>query len=121
MPDEREPNAETTQTVQERIRELARLLRHSQSLSPPVQTALAELLDELSGTLRESEAPPAEVTHLAESATHLAQALHEQHDEGLVAKAGERLRLAMLQAEEHAPTAVGLARRVVDALASIGI
>ena len=121
MPDQLEPNAGTAQTVQARIHEVARLLRDSQSVSPQVQAALAELLDEMSATLKESKAPPAEVTHLAESAAHLARALHERHDEGLVARAGERLRLAMLQAEEDAPTAVGLARRVIDALASIGI
>jgi Domain of unknown function (DUF4404) len=121
MSDQSEPNAGSAQAVQTRIHEVAKMLRNSRSLSPEVQAALAELLDELSATLKESKAPPTEVTHLAESAAHLAQALHDRHDEGLVAKAGERLRLAMLNAEEHAPTAVGLARRVVDALASIGI
>jgi hypothetical protein len=86
-----------------------------------VQIALAELLDELSVAMKAPNRPPTEVAHLAESATQLAQALHDQHDEGLVAKARERLRAAMSQAELHAPNAVALVRTVVDALASIGI
>jgi hypothetical protein len=121
MADETQPNPDSAQAVQARIHEVAQMLRESRSLSPEMQAALAELLDELSATLKEPNAPPTEVTHLAESAAHLALALHEQRDEGIVAKAGERLQRAMLQAEAHAPTAVGLARGVVDALANIGI
>jgi hypothetical protein len=121
MPDRLEPDAGSTAAVQMRIHEVAKLLRDSRSMSPEVQAALAELLDSLSTALKEPNSPPAEVTHLAESAAHLADALHRQHDEGFIARAGERLRLAMLQADEHAPTAVGLAQRVVDALANIGI
>jgi hypothetical protein len=86
-----------------------------------VQNALAELLDELSATIQASNGPPAEVAHLAETATQLAQTLHHQHDQGLVAKARERLGAAALRAETLAPNAVALARGVVDALAGIGI
>jgi hypothetical protein len=121
MSDELEPKPESVQAVQTHIHQLAQRIRGSRSVSPEVQAALAELLDELNATLKQPNAPPAEVTHLAESAAHLAQALHDQQDEGVVAKAGDRLRVAMLQAEAHAPTAVGLARGVIDALASIGI
>jgi len=121
MSDQLEPRGPSTQAVRTRIHEVAQTLRGSRSLSPEVQVALAELLDELSAMLKEPNAPPAEVAHLAESAAHLAQTLHDHRDEGLVAKARERLGMAMFQAEAHAPTAVGLARQVIDALANVGI
>jgi hypothetical protein len=121
MSDQPEPTVPSIQAIQARIRDVAQTLRDSRSVSPELQTALAERLDELSSVLKEPNAPPAEVAHLAESAALLAQALHDRHDEGLLAKARERLGAAMFQAEAHAPTAVGLARGVINALANIGI
>jgi hypothetical protein len=107
--------------TQARIHEVAQMLRNSRTVSRDVQLALAKLLDELSAEIKSPDAPASEVTHLAESAAHLAQTLHDQHDEGLVAKARDRLGDALFQAEAHAPNAVGLARGVIDALANIGI
>jgi hypothetical protein len=121
MSDQPESGVPSAQAVQTRIHDVAQMPRGSRSLSPEVQNALAELLDELSTVLRAPNAPPAEVAHLAESAAHLAQTLHDHRDEGLVEKARERLGAALFQAEAHAPTAVGLARSVIDALANIGI
>jgi hypothetical protein len=107
--------------VQGRLHEVARLLRESGSLDAASQRALAELVDELSRSLQAGNVPPTEVAHLADSTAHLAEALHHQHDTGIVGKARERLEGAVVQAEAHAPLAVGLARRVLDALANIGI
>jgi hypothetical protein len=114
-------NPPSVTEVQERLHEVARLLRESRSLDPQSQRVLAELVDELSTTLQAGAVPPAEVAHLAESTAHLAESLHHQHDTGVLGKARERLEGAVLQAEVHAPVAVGLARRVLDMLANIGI
>jgi hypothetical protein len=97
------------------------MLRESGSLDPEARHVLAELVDELSKVLNESNPPPAEVAHLGESAAHLAESLHRQHDQGLLGKARDRLGAAVLRAEAYAPVAAGLARRLLDALANIGI
>jgi hypothetical protein len=104
-----------------RLQDVARLLRQSGTIDPESQRALAELLDELSTALATVNVPAAEVTHLAQSAAHLVESLHHPHDRSLVGMARDRLERTMLSAEAHAPVAVGLARRVLDALANIGI
>jgi hypothetical protein len=107
--------------IRARLNEVVRMLRQARSLDPKVQTAVAELLNELTVALAATNTPPAEVARLAESATHLADALHRQHDRGLLVRARDHLEEAMIEAEIHAPIAVGLARGLIDALASIGI
>ena len=107
--------------VQTRLHEVARLLGESNSLDLEARRVLAELVDELGATLQGSNAPPAEVAHLADSATRLAEALHHQNDQGILGNAQDRLGVAVLQAESHAPVAAGLARRLLDVLANIGI
>ena len=61
--------------VQVRLQEVARLLRQTGSIDPESKRVLAELVDELSKALTTAAVPPAEVTHLAESTVHLAEAL----------------------------------------------
>jgi phosphoglycolate phosphatase-like HAD superfamily hydrolase len=82
---------------------------------------LAELIDELSTALKSAQLPSDEVTHLAGTTMHLAEALHHQHDKGMLEKVRDRFEDATAQAEARAPVAVGLARRVLDALAQMGI
>src|SRR4051812_44522200 len=120
MSDIPSPNPPSVPEVQNRLHEVARLLRESRQLDAESQRTLAELVDELSNALREGNVPPAEVAHLADSTAHLAESLHHRHDTGVLGKARERLEGAVLAAEAKAPTAVGLARRVLDALANIG-
>jgi len=121
MPDTPESNTPSVQEVQARLHEVARMLQQSGSLDPEARQVLAELVDELGGALRASNAPPAEVAHLAESAAHLAESLHYQRERGILASAQDRLNAAVLQAEANAPVAAGLARRLLDALGNIGI
>jgi hypothetical protein len=106
--------------VGERLQELAQVLRESRHLGPQVQRELADLLEELAGEL-ESAAPSPHAEHLAESAAHLAQELNEQRGKGPLAAAVQRLKDAAARAEAKAPVATGLARRLVDVLADIGI
>ena len=107
--------------VQTRLHEVARMLGASSSLDPEARRVLAELVEELSTSLKESNAPPAEVSRLADSAARLAEALHHQNDQGILANAQDSLGAAMVQAETRAPVAAGLARRLLDVLANIGI
>jgi hypothetical protein len=106
--------------VQASLHVVAELLRNPRPLTPEVRAALADLLDEFGGSLAPTAVPPAEVQHLAESTAHLARALGRK-DPGYLASARDRLEQAVLAAEAQAPAAADLARRLLDALANIGI
>jgi hypothetical protein len=121
MSDTPEPSAPAVSAIQARLQDVARLLRKSSSLDPEAQRALAELVAELSKTLEKAPVPPTEVAHLAESTAHLAEALHHQNDRGMLGAARDRLERAVIRAEIRSPLAVGLARRLLDALANIGV
>jgi hypothetical protein len=128
MPDTPDPGVPSVPEVRARLRDTARLMRESAAVDPDVRQAVADLLDELDRALAAPAGdpaalgtPPAEVARLAEGATHLAEALHRGHDRGILATARDRLERLVLQAEARAPTAVGLAQRLIDALATLGI
>jgi hypothetical protein len=121
MPDTPEPGASAGPKIQERLHDIAQLLRLSSSIDPETQRTLAELVDELSKALQGANLPLAEVTHLAETTSHLAESLHQQQDRGFLARMRDRLEQAVSNAEIHAPTAVGLARKLLEELANIGI
>jgi uncharacterized protein DUF4404 len=118
MPD---PANHSESEVRSRLRNAAGLVQKSDSLDPDVRQTLSELLDELGRALETHEAPTAEIQRLAEGATHLAESLHRRHDQSILKSARDRLDSLLLQAESHAPTAVGLARNVTDRLANLGI
>jgi hypothetical protein len=120
MPDTPAPNPPSLPEVQARLQAVARSLRQDSSADPEAKKALADLVDELSKALAAGTMPPAEVAHLADSTAHLAEALHHQHDTSMMGRARDRLEQAMLNAEARVPL-VGLVRRVMDALANIGI
>ncbi|HEY1377220.1 MAG TPA: DUF4404 family protein [Gemmataceae bacterium] len=121
MPDATGPGGQSVAEVRARLRAAADLLRESTTVDPAVRDSLAELLAELDRALETSTTPPAEVARLADGAAHLAEALHQQHDRGLLEASRGRLEGLVLQAEARAPTAVSLARNVIDGLASLGI
>jgi hypothetical protein len=97
------------------------MVREAHHLGPEAQEALADLLDELGKALAPAATPTSETTHLANSAAHLAQALHQQHGLPLLSAAKQRLEQAALRAEGTAPMATGVVRRILDVLADLGI
>jgi hypothetical protein len=121
MPETPEPPPPSITEVQTRLHEVVALLRQSRTLDVEAQRVLAQLVEELSSVLAAGNVPPAEVSRLAESTVHLAESLQHPHHTGPLAGARDRLEGAVLDAESHAPTAVGLARQLLDALANIGI
>jgi hypothetical protein len=100
---------------------LAQELRGAHHLGPEARQELAELVDELGRAIQAMPVPPSEVTHLADSAAHLLQALHERHEPGLMAAARQRLERAKASTETRAPFIVGITQRLLDILAGIGI
>lgn len=107
--------------VPRKLHELSRLLRQADHLEPDAQRELADLMEELAGTLNPAVLESAEAAHLADSTAHLARALQRPHDSGLLAAAKTRLEESIARAEFKAPLASGLARNLLDVLASLGI
>ncbi len=112
------PSPDVAAAAPARLQELARLLREARHLSPEARQELASLLAELGNALGSS---PAETSHLAASAAHLAETLHHQRETGPLTAARDRLRDSALRAETEAPVATSIALRLIDALANLGI
>jgi hypothetical protein len=121
MTDNPVPGTPSLPEVQARLHDVARLLRESQAIDPQTRQSLAELVDELGAALRSTSVDPAEAAHLAQTAAQLAEALHHRHDQGRLAQVRDRLEQTVLAAEARAPFAAGLVRRLLDALANVGI
>jgi len=115
MPDE----SNSSTNAQARLHEVASRLRQG-PLDEGSLRALAALIDELTNTLETQSVPPPEVSRLVERTTTLAASLQGQ-DRGVLGKARDGLEWALVDAEAHAPVAVGLARKVLDTLGNFGI
>ncbi|HYT94608.1 MAG TPA: DUF4404 family protein [Gemmataceae bacterium] len=107
--------------VQASLVMIGRLLREAHHLGPEAQQTLAGLMDELGRALSSSQASSEELAHLTESTAKLVEAVHQQHDEGVLAAARDRLEEAVIAAEARAPVVAGVARRLLDALSNLGI
>ena len=121
MPEQPPTDPQTGVQVQANLHELAQVLREADHLEPEAQDALADLVDELSKALTPATIGSSETAHLANSAASLARALHHEHNPTLLSAAKERLEKAALRAEAQAPVATGIARRLLDTLADLGI
>src|SRR5262245_33558203 len=121
MPDNPIPATPAVPEIQSRLREVAQLLRQSRKLDPASRRVLAELVDELGTMLQSGQCPAAEVAHLAGTTAQLAEALHHQHDKGWLESVRDQFEAAVVKAEAQAPVAVGVARRLLDTLANMGI
>jgi len=110
--------------IQDRIEEIARLLPHVSSISSldeESQRTLNELIDEMATVLRTGELPDEELDHISATTNHLLELLRNHEKVGVLARAQEGIQRAIGEAEAKAPIAVGFARRLLDALANIGI
>lgn len=120
MPEQPSPSPDAAAQIRANLQESAKLLREAHHIDPEAQRTLADLVEELGEALDPTVASSSHAVHLAESSTHLVQALHQRH-EGLIASARDRLAAASARAEADAPMATGVARRLLDALAALGI
>ena len=107
--------------LESNIHELARVVREARRLDPDARRALADLVDELSRTLHTAPHSAEETSRVAESAAHLAEALLAGREETVLTSARGRLENAAALADARAPVVSGLARRVLDVLADLGI
>jgi hypothetical protein len=111
----------TDPAVSARLRELAQLLREAHHLSPDARKSLAALVEELSGAMAVCPLSAPDQTHLVEDTAHLVETLHQQEHTGLLAAASKRLEETAVRAEAEAPLTTGIIRRLIDALANLGI
>jgi hypothetical protein len=102
------------------LHRIAQALREGPPLGPEAQRALAALIDELGNALPAAEPPTPEMEHLAGTTAEFVHALHRR-ETGRLAAARDRLEQAILGIEAQAPLTAGVARRVLDALANLGI
>lgn len=121
MTEQPQPGNPSRAEIQARLHEVARLLHSSESLNVESRQALVELVESLGDSLEKSDIPADEIEHLAESTAHLAESLHHQHDQTLLSRARERLEEAVIKTEARSPFVAGIARRLLDALANLGI
>ncbi len=121
MPESMPGASSSRSSVSDRLHEIARLLRETKHLSPEVQQELAQLADELSGTLGATGVSSAEEAHLADSTAHLIESLNRKEPGGTLAAARDRVEQSVLAAEAQSPFLAGVARRVLDALGNVGI
>jgi hypothetical protein len=121
MPEQPPSASPAVAGVQTSLHTIAEILRDPRPLTHEIRAVLADLVDELGRVLATASVPPTEVANLAESTALLARAVHRQEAPGLLAAARDRVEAAILSAESKAPLTAGLARRLLDTLANIGI
>jgi hypothetical protein len=107
-------------TVHAELQEVAALLRQASHLEPAVQQRLAEVVEDFGRAIRPDAAPSAEMIHLAQDLAQLVRSLHRQ-EEAPLRTAGKRLRQAIARVEAQSPFVTEIVRRLLDALANIGI
>jgi hypothetical protein len=113
--------ADSANDLEVNLHRIAGLLRDAGHLSPEAQQSLALLVDDLAGAVRKPAGDPATATHVATTAAHLLDALVQKRDQGMLSAARDRLERTVMNAESQAPTTAGVARRLLDILAGIGI
>jgi hypothetical protein len=120
MPEQPLPGEPPPPRIKDTLLAIAQVLREVHPLTLEAQQALAGELGH-SLALAVVPVPPEELTHLAESTAQMVQLVHRRASPGLLASARDRLEQAILSAEAQSPLSAGLARRLLDALANIGI
>ena len=119
-----ERESQTTPSPEERaaaLHAVASALRKTPHLGREAKQALADFLDALDDPETTAAASPADVQRLTDRATKLLHAIRHQRDAGVLAEARDRLEEAVLRVESEAPVTAGAFRRLLDALANIGL
>jgi len=121
MSDNPVPGTPSVPEIQARLDRLAQLVRESHSIDARSRRELTGLVEELGSILQAGDVAPAEASVLADTATHLAEALQQRHDTGRLAALRDRIEQGVLAAEAEVPVASGVVMRLLDLLANLGI
>ena len=120
MADHRSNDDEHDSPLAATIEDVARRVREAEHLEPDTRVKVADLLENLAAELNETE-PSEHKELLAQTTTKLVQAVHEEHETGLIESARERLEEVVAKAEANAPVATDLALHLIELLANLGI
>jgi hypothetical protein len=121
MPEQEPQAAPSPEDRAASLHAVARALRETPHLGREARQALADFLDALDDPETTAAASPADMNHLTSRATQLLNALHHQRDAGVLASARDGLEEAVVRVESEAPVTAGAFRRLLDALANIGL
>jgi hypothetical protein len=121
MASESSPSPQDPTPIQARLRELAHRLREAKHLEPDSQRELAELADELAASGDFTKASSTEVAQLLDTSARVIDTLHRSPQTPVPATLRERLAKAIYAAEARAPVLAGVAHRLLDVLADLGI
>jgi|SRR6516225_3619268 len=121
MPEKPQPNVPGESPVRTRLRELAQAVRRAHHLEPETRQKLADLLARLSQELKPETLSAEDKAHLVAGIVELSEALEQEKGTGPLTAARERLEEAVVETQAEAPVATGFLRRLIDALANIGI
>src|SRR5262249_54777291 len=119
--EERPSEERTSALIRATFHDVAQTLREADHLEPEAQEALADLVDELGKVVTPAALTNSETAHLVTSAANLVQALRQQPNPSLLSAAKQQLERAAVRAETKAPVATGVARRILETLADLGI
>jgi hypothetical protein len=121
MPEKPPSNGPGDSPVRARLGELAQAVRRAHHLEPETRQKLADLLAGLSRDLKPETLSAEDKAHLVAGIVELSEALKQEQGTGPLTKARERLGEAVVETQAEAPVATGFLRRLIDALADIGI
>jgi hypothetical protein len=119
VPDQESPQPSATANAQAQLRSVAKLLHEAHRLDPKAQELLAELVEELSRTV--DTLPSQELAHLTECAAQLVQIAKQSGERRTLRTALDRLDSALGRVEARFPTIAAIGRRLIEALADLGI
>jgi hypothetical protein len=118
---EQEPQVPSSEDRAASLHAVARALRETPHLGREARQALADFLDALNDPETTAAASPADMNHLTSRAAQLLTALRHRHDAGVLRAARDGLEEAVVRVESEAPVTAGAFRRLLDALANIGL
>jgi hypothetical protein len=121
MPDSPPPNSAKSAELASRLDELAVALRSADHLDEASQRALADLVQELGHSFAGTQSSSPAAEHVAETAAHVLQALHNKQPASILTAGKEKLQAAAARLEAEAPLATGLVKRLLEALSDLGI
>lgn len=112
---------ETENDVRAKLQAISGVLRHADHLGPEARQRLADLVEELSGAIATEQGSSTNAAHLSDSVARLALAIQENHAQGLLESARNRLEQAVVSTEIESPMMSGIASRLIQTLADLGI
>ena len=107
--------------VRAKLQAISGALRDVDHLGPEARQRLADLGEELSRAIATEQGSPTNAAHLSDSVARLALAIQENREPGLLESARNRLEQAVVSTEIESPMMSGIASRLIQTLADLGI